>query len=109
MLVLHKRKILDQIQEELTSKDRNLREIILFGSVSRSEHTPTSDIDLLLITTKISETKNIFQGIRDTIFLTFSVPVTALYLAPENFKTSKDPVIATVKKEGISLWKKNKT
>ncbi len=109
MLVLHKREILDQIQKELERKDKNLREIILYGSVSRSEHTPTSDIDLLLITTKISETKRSFRGIRDTIFLTFGVPVTALYLTPKIFKISKDPLITTVKKEGISLWKKNKT
>jgi predicted nucleotidyltransferase len=109
MLVLHKNEILEQIRKELEKKDKYLRKIILFGSVSRSEHTPTSDIDLLLVTTKLSETKRVFQAVRDSIFHTFSVPVTALYLTPKVFRTSNDPFIATVKNEGITLWKKNKT
>ena len=50
MILYYKDEILQKLKTEYPLIDKNLREMILFGSVARKEHGPNSDIDLLLIT-----------------------------------------------------------
>ncbi|MHA1839767.1 MAG: nucleotidyltransferase domain-containing protein [Candidatus Ranarchaeia archaeon] len=90
----------------MPKEDSNLEKIILYGSISRAEHTPTSDIDLVLITSDKSITKKVFQRILTGLFLQFGVPITALYFTPTDYHSSIDPLVSAVKKEGIILWKK---
>jgi predicted nucleotidyltransferase len=107
--VLYKDKILAEIIHQLPKKDLDLKEIVVYGSVSRRDATPMSDIDLVLITTNVISTKQVFQEIRTQIFLKYSVPVTALYVLPEEFVSSLDPLFRSIRKEGIHLWKRKET
>ena len=108
MLVLYKDRILAELTNQLPKEDLGLKEIMLYGSVPRGDATPMSDIDLVLVTTDIMKTKQVFQDIRTQIFLKYSVPVTALYVSPEEYISSLDPLFISIRKVGVQLWKRKK-
>jgi len=69
MLLLYKDKIINKLIKNYPKQDRNLIKIILFGSVAKEKYTPTSDIDVLLITTNKKATKEIFANFKIKILL----------------------------------------
>ena len=61
MLLLLKDEVLKYIIRELPAHDKNVKAIILFGSVVRRDFRPDSDIDLLILTDNPKETRKIFS------------------------------------------------
>ena len=108
MLILYKDKVLQKISTEYPKIDKNLIKIIVFGSVARDEYTPLSDIDLLLITADKQKTKELFSNFREKLFAEFSIPITAIYVTPDEFSSSIEPLYATIRKEGKTIWKRKK-
>lgn len=68
MLLLYKNKILKEISEEFPKIDKDLVEIIFFGSVARGDFTPLSDIDLLMITENKRKTRKLSSQFREKIY-----------------------------------------
>ena len=109
MLLLYKDKILKRIAEEYPRADVGLVRIVLFGSAARGAPSPLSDIDLLLVTENPRETRRLFSPFRASIYAETAVPITALYVTPDQYENSPDPLYKTIKQEGKILWAKEKT
>ncbi len=88
--------------------DDNLVEIVVFGSVARDEYTPTSDIDLLFITTDKQKTRKLFSSFREKLFTEYGILITAIYVTPIEYANSIEPLYATIKKEGRVIWKRKR-
>jgi len=81
MLLLLKDEVLKYIVRKLPARDKNVKAIILFGSVARGDFRPDSDVDLLILTDNPKETRKIFSELR-VEFLEKGIVVSALYITP---------------------------
>ena len=96
--------------ETLTSQLGNvITDIILFGSAARSEVTPDSDIDLLILTNQqnLSEIRKRIHEIIYPISLAASTPITTIVITQQEFTTwTKNKLSFTeeIIKEGIQLY-----
>lgn len=106
MLLFYKDRILDKLVQEYPLIDPFLKKIIVYGSVSRGNYTPLSDIDLLLVTSNTAETKRIFSDFRGDIFAETAVVIPAIYVSIEDFEQPKDLFIQRIKRQGLILWTK---
>jgi len=85
-----------------------ITDIILFGSAARSEVTPDSDIDLLILT-KQEKTHDIRKRVHEIIYpisLAASTPITTIVITQKEFTTwTKNKLSFTeeILKEGIQL------
>ncbi len=107
MLYLHQDSIISELKEHGT-KDKFLHQIILYGSFTRNEHGPDSDIDILIITENIPESEKIFSKFRDDVYFKTSVSISLQYITPSNYINSKDPFIKQITKEGQIIWSINR-
>ena len=103
MLLLFKDKIIKDLIEKYTKRDKSLESIVLYGSVARDDYTANSDIDILLITLDIKQTKEVFSQFRSELYSTTGVTITAIYSNYQNFLTSIEPLYKNIRKEGIEL------
>ncbi len=106
MLLLYKDEIIQKIYEGYPRIDDNLVELIVYGSVARGDYTPNSDIDLLLITKDKRKTKELFSDFRANLFAKFGILISAIYVSQDDFYFSFNPLYETIKKEGITVWKR---
>ena len=109
MLLLYKDKIIKKISQNFPKLDKNLTQIILFGSVAREEFTPLSDIDLLIITTNPKRTQILFSDLMDQIYDETCVILSPIYLTPNQFENSIEPLYKRIRWEGQILWKRKTT
>ena len=58
MLLIYKDEILKKLAQEYPKLDPNLLAIVLFGSVSRGDYKPNSDIDVILVTKNVKSTRS---------------------------------------------------
>jgi len=98
MLLLIKDEVLKYIIRELPARDKNVKAIILFGSVARGDFRPDSDIDLLILTDNPKETRKIFSELR-VEFLEKGIVISALYVTPQQYEKSIDPLFKAIKKK----------
>ncbi len=81
-----------------------IKKIILFGSVARGEDNEDSDIDILIVSTKKTETKDkIMAKITDAL-LEGGIYISAKVISQkeyENLKTTH--FISTINKEGVVI------
>jgi predicted nucleotidyltransferase len=108
MLYLYQDSIILELRK-CANKDTNVQTIIIYGSYARKEHQPDSDLDILIVTSNITKSKQIFTKIREKIYLETSVPLSFSYTSPNEYYNSKDPFINMIKKEGEIIWSANKT
>ena len=106
MLLIYKDEILRKLAQEYTKRDPNLIAIVLFGSVSRGDYKPNSDIDVILVTRNVKSTRKLFSEFSYDILLKTNVIVTAIYMTEKDYKNLRTPLTMKVKKEGRILWKK---
>ena len=106
MLLIYKDEILKEISEKVPKLDKEVVEIILFGSVARGDFSPLSDLDLLIITKDRPRTKKLFSQFAQRLYLKTGVIFSTKYLTPKEFETAIDPFYHTIKDEGKVLWKK---
>jgi len=108
MLYLYQDLIIQNLKRH-AKEDKNLHQIIIYGSFARNEHRPESDIDILIITDDILESERIFSKFRNNIYLETSVIMSFQYLRPLEYANRKDPFMNQIKKEGKIIWSINKT
>ena len=65
LLLLYKDEIIRKIIREYPKIDKNVVEIILFGSVARGDFSPLSDIDLLIVTKNKQKTQKLFRNLEE--------------------------------------------
>lgn len=87
-----------------------LNEIVLFGSFARNEGTIDSDIDLLLIfNDDISPVKEI-RAMNDNFVIDlnaqFQQLISVVPVTITRYQHTATAFLQTVKREGISLWKR---
>jgi len=90
------------LQEALGSK---LSEIILFGSYSRGDFTPASDIDLLILIEGVLE-KAETQRIDDLVAgysLKYDVVISGQVYPAEAYHQFNTPFLQNVKNEGVAM------
>lgn len=75
--------------------------IILFGSVSRGEHSKDSDIDLLII----SNHKQDLSKNKEEAEITSILPISIFQATISQFKKNEDDVIVQAKKTGFPIYK----
>ncbi len=105
LLLLYRDEILKKISSEFPKIDRDLVEIILYGSVARDDFTPLSDIDILILTNNKQKTEELFSDFKFQIYLETCIVISTKYLTPAEFEISIEPLYKTIRKEGKSLWK----
>lgn len=108
MLYLYQDSIISELRKNV-EKDINVQAIIIYGSYARREHQPDSDLDILIVTSNIIKSEQIFSRIREKIYLKTTVPITFYYITPDQYSDNKDPFINMIKKEGEIIWSVNKT
>jgi predicted nucleotidyltransferase len=108
MLLLYKDKIISKLIEEFPIKDKNLIKIILFGSVAKENYTPESDIDILLVTKFKKKTLEFFLDFKMEILMQYKVIINAMYVTPDEYRKTFEPIYNKIKKEGRILWIKEK-
>ena len=106
MLLIYKDEILKEISEKVPELDKEVVEIILFGSVARGDFSPLSDLDLLIITKDRLRTKKLFSKFAKRLYLKTGVIFSTKYLTPNEFEKAIDPFYQIIKEEGKILWKK---
>ncbi|MBU1671280.1 MAG: nucleotidyltransferase domain-containing protein [Actinobacteria bacterium] len=86
---------------------RRVHSAYLFGSVARREDTPSSDVDVLVLTSNAEEKKAVTKATesnREGVYRLYRVGVTAIVYDLEEFnrkRRRKDPLVSEVLKEGI--------
>ncbi len=95
------------------SKLASLQEIILFGSTARGQDHPDSDIDIALVLDVASrdELKKVRDNVADIkmdLLLDWEVVINCLYFTKVEWEDSIEPIIRTIKQEGVVLWQKGK-
>jgi len=108
LLLLYKEKVLQKLKEEYPAQDKDLDELILFGSVAKEQYSPESDIDIVLITNNKKLSSELFSNFRSRILMDYGVIINSLYITAAEFDKSIDPIYRTIKQEGIILWKKKR-
>lgn len=86
---------------------KNIKSIILFGSVARGDITEKSDIDLLFVTDHRSEVKRAVSRLAHRFLECYDVEVVPTYLTEKEFRERKakfDKFITAVIKEGKKLF-----
>lgn len=101
------RKILAETRQELEKKyAQRLKQMILFGSYARGDHSNDSDIDIILLLNKsnsLSAERDIYLPITSRLSLKYDKVISIIPMKVEEFKRKKTPLILNVHKEGISL------
>lgn len=103
---MRKDKFLNNFTAEIRSRfDKNLKNIILFGSRARAQSTKESDYDLLLIFNKVTKRE---KGIVDEIavkhLFEYGVVFSTFIFSHEEIKAMPyEPFIMNIRKEGIKL------
>jgi len=108
MLYLYQDSIILELRK-CANKDKNIQAIIVYGSYARKEHQPDSDLDILIVTSNITKSEQIFSRIKEKIYSETSVPISFCYIAPDKYSNSKNPFINLIKKEGEIIWSAKKT
>lgn len=107
MLYLYQDLIISNLMK-YGNNDKNLQDIVIYGSFVRNEHGPDSDLDILIITNNISESEIIFSKFRKDIYTKTSIPISFYYISPIDYLRRRDPFISQIKKEGQILWSVSK-
>lgn len=101
------RKILDETRRELEKKyAHRFKQMILFGSYARGDHSKDSDIDIILLLNKsnsLSAERDIYLPIVSRLSLKYDTVISIIPMKVEEFRRKKTPLILNVQKEGISL------
>ena len=99
----------DVVQGLLDIFSDNINEIILYGSVARSESTPDSDIDIAVIvkTDMDDMTRERFIHWAAELDLRYDRVFSIVDIQEENIKKWGDilPFYQNVQREGVVLWK----
>ncbi len=103
MLYLYEEKIISNLKK-YAQMDPNLKNLIVFGSYARREHRPDSDIDVLVISTSIKKSEEIFSKLRDETYINTTVLLSFHYITPDEYESTKDPFYTTIKQEGEIIW-----
>jgi len=81
----------------------SLKEIILFGSYARGDFEKGSDIDLLLLLDRISETieeRDRYFSVVCELSLKYDTVLSVVPMDCGTFETRKSPLILNIRKEG---------
>jgi predicted nucleotidyltransferase/predicted transcriptional regulator len=91
---------------------REIYSVYLFGSVARSEDTPSSDVDILILTESPGAKLKVHRAVesnKEAVYQKHRVGVTAMIYDLTEFnrmKKRKDPLINEVLKEGVLIMGK---
>jgi predicted nucleotidyltransferase len=100
------RRILRDLKGDLKAAlGSKLSEMILFGSYSRGDFSPESDIDLLILTADVLE-KAETQMVDDLIAsysLKYDVVISGLVYPADAYHQFDTPFLQNVKSEGVAL------
>ena len=83
-----------------------LTHIVLFGSQSRNDAVPGSDIDILIVLKgEVSPGKEISRigNMTSTLSLEYDVVVSCTFVSTERYKTEHSPLLLNIHREGITL------
>ena len=103
MLYLYHDSIIANLKR-VAKSDKYLRQIIIFGSVARDEHTPSSDLDILVVSDNPLESEKLFSKFRNDIYNETTVLTSFHYITPFQYSNSKDPFIKRIQREGKKIW-----
>ena len=99
--------ILNEVKEHLKKiYGKKLKQIILYGSYARGEASEGSDIDLIILLSDMADPITEREKFFDVICrldLKYDTVISVLPLKENQYRVRRLPLIANVKKEGISL------
>jgi len=101
-------KLSNLLQRLMQERNINVHQIVIFGSHARSDSTPTSDIDIVIVS-KDFENKDIFErlelikGIHQKLVEEVNMPFDILYYSVAEWEEDRSPLLKSVKTEGIRL------
>lgn len=104
----------DKISSEFAQDIKRIlscEKIILFGSTARKDDRISSDIDICIVGGVGSIEWDVRKLINDLVtdyLIEKEVLINWLYFTLKQWRTAKDPIINTIKREGRVLWEKEK-
>lgn len=99
----------DLVDNLLKGVKRDIHAVYLFGSVARNEDTPSSDVDILVLTKSSGAKNRVREAVehnREIIYRIYRIGVTAIVYDLDEFKRMKNrnnPLVIEVLKEGVLL------
>jgi predicted nucleotidyltransferase len=102
---------LDKVLAELRLSLQNLygprlARMVLFGSQSRDEAEPGSDIDILVVLRgevnpgeEIARTSEVVA----TLSLRYDTVISCLFVSAERYSTEQSPLLLNVRREGVTI------
>jgi len=107
MFYLYEEQILEAVKKIIERYKKNLYLVVIYGSFSRQQHMPDSDLDILIVGDE--EIKKIILDELAEIYVKYSVMISALFYSLKQYQMIKHhPFITTALREGIIIWEKRK-
>jgi predicted nucleotidyltransferase len=102
-------RIIDEVLRHLKKRyRRSLKQVILYGSKARGEATEESDIDLLVVLSKVKDfwqTVKEVGEIADKVLLEHGVLISAIPVAETELRNRRaSPFFMNIKREGILIY-----
>jgi uncharacterized protein (UPF0332 family)/predicted nucleotidyltransferase len=99
------------VQSIRNQLDDRLKQVILFGSRARGDHTPDSDYDCLVVLDEISpEVKDIIDEIAGELLYRYNTVFSIFPISEKKYRQQTyDPLLMNVRREGIILWMSEKS
>jgi len=107
MFYLYEEQIIELVKQIIKKYESALHLVVIYGSFARQQHTPNSDLDLLIVGDE-NVKKQVLNELAN-IYVNFSVVVSTLFYSWDQYqKLIHHPFIKRALKEGIVLWEKRK-
>jgi len=107
MLYAYEFEVLNDIKDIVKKSKEFIHIAVLYGSITRGDHKPESDIDLIIVADegKIKELEEEFSN----LYLKYFIPISVKFYTLTQFNQVKEhPFIIRVLKEGRIIWEKKK-
>lgn len=107
MFYLYEEQIIELVKQIIKKYESVLHLVVIYGSFARQQHTPNSDLDLLIVGDE-NVKKQVLNELAN-IYVNFSVVISTLFYSWDQYqKLIHHPFIKRALKEGIVLWEKRK-
>ena len=107
MFYLYEDQIIELIRNIVKKYQKKLQLVLIYGSFSRHQHMPNSDLDVLIVGDE--KVRHEILDAFSEVYVKYSVMVSVLYYSYRQYHLMKNhPFIKRALKEGIIIWERKK-
>ena len=107
MFYLYEDQITELIRKIVEKYKKELQLVLIYGSFSRHQHKPNSDLDVLIVGDEKVKHK-VLDDLSES-YVKYSVIVSVLFYSHKQYQLMRNhPFVKRALKEGIIIWEKKK-